>query len=198
MLIWGMQSSFQGTLPPQFEAIHARSEALGFNMPSDLHIGSLLRTLVSSKAGGQFLELGTGAGLSMSWMVEGMDADSKLITIDNDPTLSEVASSFFGEDKRVEVLCQDGTEWILSNRARRFDLIFADAWPGKYSELDETLAMLKPGGLYVIDDMLPQPNWPDGHAEKAAALRALLQQRTDFQFTNMDWSTGIILMTKKG
>jgi hypothetical protein len=30
--------------------------------------------------------------------------------------------------------------------------------------------MLKPGGLYVIDDMLPQPNWPEGHAAKAEVL----------------------------
>ncbi|MEO1452168.1 MAG: SAM-dependent methyltransferase, partial [Bacteroidota bacterium] len=73
----------------------------------------------------------------------------------------------------------------------------ADAWPGKYSELDETLAMIKPGGFYVVDDMLPQPNWPDGHAEKAAALFQTLQAQTDFSFTSMHWSTGIILMTKK-
>jgi hypothetical protein len=73
----------------------------------------------------------------------------------------------------------------------------SDAWPGKYSQLDEALAMLKPGGLYVIDDMLPQPNWPEGHAAKAEALIELLENRTDFNLTKMNWSTGVILMAKK-
>jgi hypothetical protein len=29
---------------------------------------------------------------------------------------------------------------------------------------------MKIGGFYVIDDMIPQPNWPDRHAEKSSAL----------------------------
>ncbi|MFB0907398.1 MAG: hypothetical protein QMB03_03790 [Spirosomataceae bacterium] len=57
----------------------------------------------------------------------------------------------------------DGSEWIKSYSGDKFDLIFADAWPGKYSELKETLNLLKVGGFYVIDDMTQQPNWPDGH-----------------------------------
>ena len=28
--------------------------------------------------------------------------------------------------------------------------------------------------MYVIDDMLPQPNWPEGHAAKVLNLRATL------------------------
>ena len=75
-------------------------------------------------------------------------------------------------------------------------MIFADAWPGKYSDLDETLALLKVGGMYVIDDMDPQPNWPEGHAEKAEKLVEALEKRTDFNMTKMNWSTGVILMTK--
>ena len=57
--------------------------------------------------------------------------------------------------------------------------------------------MLKPGGLYVIDDMLPQPNWPEGHAAKAEALIEILENRTDFHLTKLNWSTGVILMAKK-
>jgi len=32
----------------------------------------------------------------------------------------------------------------------------------KYTHLDDALALLKEGGLYVIDDMSPQANWPAG------------------------------------
>jgi len=78
-----------------------------------------------------------------------------------------------------------------------FDFIFADTWPGKYHQLDETLALLKPGGLYVIDDMLPQANWPAGHDVKAAALIAILEQRTDLTITKLNWASGLIIATKR-
>ena len=165
-------------------------------MPSDLYIGTLLKTLVASKPCGNFLELGTGIGLSLSWMVDGLDKFGKIISIDNDPELTGIVSTLFEQDSRVKILCQDGADFIKTFEGDRFDLIFADAWPGKYSELDETLSMLKVGGIYVIDDMDPQPNWPEGHAEKAEVLIEKLENRTDFTLTKMNWSTGIILMTK--
>ena len=76
------------------------------------------------------------------------------------------------------------------------DLIFADAWPGKYSHLDKTMSLIKIGGFYVIDDMKKQPNWPDGHEEKAKALVQILEQREDITITKMDWSTGLIVAVK--
>jgi len=49
--------------------------------------------------------------------------------------------------------------------------VFADALAGKYDGLSEALCVVKAGGFYVIDDMLPQPNWPDGHAPKSIGAR---------------------------
>jgi len=76
-------------------------------------------------------------------------------------------------------------------------LVFADAWPGKYSEIDEVLDLIKVGGFYVIDDMKTQPNWPEGHQDNVNKLIVYLEEREDFSLTKMDWSTGIIVMTKK-
>ena len=176
--------------------ILAKSIEIGFTMPSDLYIGSLLKTLISSKPNSNFLELGTGIGLFLSWMIDGMDAASELITIDNDPQLTDIAIDFFGSDDRVTIICTDGAEWIKSYRGDKFELIFADAWPGKYSEIDEVLALVKPGGFYVIDDMNAQPNWPEGHADKADHLIRYLENRDDFCITKMNWSTGIILAVR--
>jgi predicted O-methyltransferase YrrM len=63
--------------------------------------------------------------------------------------------------------------------------------------LDEALALLNPGGLYVIDDMLPQPNWPEGHAEKVAHLVATLEQREDFRLTKLSWASGVMLAVRR-
>ena len=166
-------------------------------MPSDIFIGTFLKTLITSKPASLILELGTGVGLSLAWMIEGLDEASKLISIDNDSTLIDIAKDHFGHDSRVELICEDGTTWLKNYQGSKFDLIFADAWPGKYSEIEEVLELINIGGFYVIDDMKTQPNWPEGHQDKVNNLIDYLESREDFSLTKMDWSTGIILMTKK-
>lgn len=183
-------------LPHAYNLILEESKQINFSMPSDLQTGSLLRTLVRSKPNGKFLELGTGTGLSLSWIVQGMDKHSHVISIDTEEKYLTIARHFFESDHRVSILRMDGEAWIIQNKGAQFDLIFADAWPGKYNTLDETLALLKVGGFYIIDDMLPQPNWPEGHAQKAEKLIQYLEGLDYIELTKLNWSTGIIIVTK--
>ena len=183
-------------IPLSFSIIKQDSENIHFSMPSDLQTGSLLRTLVTSKPNGSFLELGTGTGLSLSWIVEAMDNHSKVISIDNNDTYLNIAKKHFGTDSRITIICEDGIEWIKNNQDQKFDLIFADAWPGKYECLDETLSLLKNGGFYIIDDMLHQPNWPDGHQDNVDTLITYLDSKTDLKLTKLNWSTGLIIVVK--
>ncbi|MGB6153579.1 MAG: class I SAM-dependent methyltransferase [Pricia sp.] len=183
-------------IPTILPTIQRKSKEIGFAMPSDIYIGSFLKTLIASKPRGRFLELGTGIGLSLSWMLEGMDAASQLVTVDNDAELIEVAKVFFGSDPRLEIIYHEGSEWITSYGGEKFDLVFADAWPGKYSEIDEILDLVQLGGFYVIDDMSAQPNWPDGHQDNVDELVAYLENRTDFTLTKMEWSTGLIIAVR--
>jgi predicted O-methyltransferase YrrM len=183
-------------IPTIHAELERKSKEIGFTMPSDLHIGTLLKTLMSSKPAGRFLELGTGIGLSLSWMIDGMDVNSKLITVDNDPKLITIAKQYFGADKRVEIVGEDGTSWIQNYKGSKFDLVFADAWPGKYSEIDAILSMIQIGGFYIIDDMAIQPNWPEGHDKNVERLVAYLEKREDYNLTKMDWSTGVIIAVR--
>jgi predicted O-methyltransferase YrrM len=184
-------------IPAQYECISKATQSLSFPMASDLYTGSLLKTLAASKAGGRILELGTGSGLATSWILEGMDEDSKLISIDNNELLMSVAKQNL-KDKRIIFICADGYEWISKYNGSPFDLIFADAMPGKYDLFEETWSLLKPGGFYIIDDMLPQPNWPEGHATKVGELIIELENREDIFLTKLNWSTGIIIAVKTG
>ena len=183
-------------LPHCYNSILHESKEVNFSMPSDLKTGSLLRTLVSSKPCGKFLELGTGTGLSLSWIAEGMDKDSQVVSIDTEEKFLAIARRFFQSDPRVSIICMDGAAWIKQNRDSHLDLIFADAWPGKYNSLDETLAMLRIGGFYIIDDMLQQSNWPDGHPEKAQKLIEYLENLDYIQLTKLNWSTGVMIITR--
>lgn len=187
-------------LPKFYPEILAYTQELGFSMPSDTKIGSLLRTLAISKPAPRILDLGTGTGLSLCWLVDGMDDDGHVISIELDLKLPLIALQCFADDQRVEILVKDGAQWLENHERSEpfYDLIFADTWPGKYSHLDITLSLLRPGGFYVLDDMKPQPNWPEGHHEKALALERKLDAREDLFITKLDWSTGIMICVKKG
>ncbi|HRH51190.1 MAG TPA: class I SAM-dependent methyltransferase [Panacibacter sp.] len=182
-------------IPVQYEHISAATKKLSFNMSSDLYTGSLLKTLVASKLAGRILELGTGGGLATSWILEGMDQQSHLITVENNQVLIDIAKSQL-PDNRIEFICADGYEWLQNYSGEKFDLIFADAMPGKYDLFEETIALVKEGGFYIIDDMLPQLNWPEGHALKAEIFINELEKRRDIVLTKLNWSTGIIIVTK--
>jgi predicted O-methyltransferase YrrM len=183
-------------LPDTYSAILSQSKAIQFSMPSDLETGSLIRSLTASKPGGIFLDIGTGTGLSLSWMADGADAEATIISVDNNEHYQQIARSVFDGDSRVSVINADGATWLNSYRGPQFDLIFADAWPGKLECLDKALSLVKKGGFYLVDDLLPQANWPDGHQPNVDRLMETLQSRTDFVMTTLNWSTGLYLMTK--
>lgn len=192
-----MTEDIAQALPKAYLEIDAATKMSGFTMASEVLTCSLLRTLAASKPGAKFLELGTGTGLSTAWILDGMDAHSSLISIDHDARFLEIAQRFLGEDSRLNLVLTDGGEWVEQNKHRKFDYIFADTWHGKYLMLEHALSMLNKGGLYILDDMLPQPNWPEGHQEKALDLIARLEKRADLLLTKQVWATGIILAVKK-
>jgi predicted O-methyltransferase YrrM len=182
--------------PATISAILAESHEAGFNMLSEPLTCAFLRTLAASKPAGNFLELGSGTGLSTAWILDGMDAGSRLMTIDNDESLLQILRRHLGSDPRLTVVSGDGDELMPSLANQKFDFIFADAWPGKYRFLDETLSLIKPGGIYIIDDMLPQTNWPEGHDDKAKQLISDLEKRSNLRIVKMSWASGLILAIK--
>jgi predicted O-methyltransferase YrrM len=193
---WSMQPD---PLPPQLAELEEFTAAMGFTMASDRATGMLLRTLAASKPGGRLLELGTGTGLATAWLLQGMDPAAKLLSVDNDAAFQALAAHYCGDDPRLTLVLEDGDAVLerLNAAGERFDLIFADTWPGKYRLLDQTLDLLKPGAFYVVDDLLPQPNWPPNHGASVARFIASLQSRSDLWLCSLDWSTGLLVAAKR-
>lgn len=182
--------------PAALDAICVDAERVGFTLSSEPRTGALLRALAASKRGGQFLELGTGAGVGTAWLIDGMDSQSRLVSVDTDAKVQELARQHLGHDPRVTFHLGDGAAFLANAGDARFDLIYADAWPGKFSHLDRALALLKVGGIYFIDDLLPQANWPEGHAPKVAALIAGLEGRCDFVTAKLAWASGLMMVVR--
>ncbi|MEV6165561.1 class I SAM-dependent methyltransferase [Streptomyces sp. NPDC052052] len=169
---------------------------LGFEMSCEPSTGALLRTLAAAKPGGRILELGTGAGMSTAWLLAGMNEHAELLTVEQEGRLVEVARGQLGQDPRVSFVHGDAGELIGKLTGETFDLIFADTWAGKFEQLDETLELLAPGALYVVDDLLPQSTWPEGHGPRAEALAERLLTDERLTATRLDWSSGLIIATR--
>lgn len=183
--------------PEKSELIAIDAEAMGFKMSCDIETASFIRTLAASCKNGKLLELGTGAGISTSWILDGMDNESSLWTVELDEAIQSIAKKHLSTDERVRFYTMDGADFIKELANEKFDFIFADTWPGKFYCVDETLDLLKAGGLYIIDDLLPVPAWSEEHTNKVQDLINYLDAREDFMITKLNWSTGLIIAVKK-
>src|SRR6266487_5076201 len=98
--------------PAIVQDIDEATHTIGFTMGSDLLTGSLLRTLAATKPGGAILELGTGTGLASAWLLDGMDATARLITVDRDQQTPAVARRFLKCDARITFVTMEGSSFI--------------------------------------------------------------------------------------
>ncbi len=182
--------------PELLQAILSETAALGFTMASEPKTGALLAALAASKPGGRLLELGTGTGIGTAWLLSGMDRDARLDTVDVDEQAAAIARRHLSSDPRLAFHLVDGAAFLSRSPKAHYDLIYADAWPGKFSHLDDALSLLTLGGIYFIDDLLPQPNWSDGHAPKVTALIETLESKTGFLTAKLTWASGLMLVVR--
>ncbi len=191
-----MNDNGEHALSEQWAAIQQRSIAIGFDMPSDPRTAAILKLLAASKRGARILEIGTGTGLATAALLSGMTQDATLISVDNDERLQSVARAVLGEDRRVTFVLEDGLSYIRAQPPGSFDLVFADAMPGKYDDIDAALALVRPGGLYVGDDMLPQDNWPEGHQARVDELISHLKRLTGWTAACLGCGSGFVLAVR--
>ncbi|PBC71964.1 putative O-methyltransferase YrrM [Streptomyces sp. TLI_235] len=183
-------------LPPAVAVLRAAAAAHGFTMSCEERTGALLAALAAGRPGGRILELGTGVGEGTAWLLSGMDEAARLVSVELDGAVQALARAELADDPRVEFVAADGGVWLEEYRGEPFDLVFADTWPGKFTHLERALELVAPGGGYLIDDLLPLPDWP---AEHTAAVRRLvdhLTDRKDFRTVRLAWSTGLLMAVR--
>jgi predicted O-methyltransferase YrrM len=185
--------------PTVLKDLEEATKTIGFTMGSAHLTGSLLRTLAATKPGGQLLELGTGTGFSAAWMLDGMDSQSTLVSVDTNEQVTAIPRRYLDHDPRITFTTMDGRAFIDSmlQQGIRFDLIFADMPPGKFHHVDETLQLLKPGGLYIIDDLLLLTSWEEAYVMQVYKLLSMLEARQDLRITKLNWSSGLLVAVRR-
>jgi predicted O-methyltransferase YrrM len=123
----------------------------------DAEVGALLRVLATSVGASRILEIGTAIGYSGIWLARALPAGGMLVTLELDEDRAREARDNFaraGVSDRVSVVVGDA-RLKIAKVSGPFDLIFQDGDKKLYSPLlDRLVALLRPGGLLVTDNVL--------------------------------------------
>lgn len=123
----------------------------------DAEVGALLRVLAVAAGATRILEIGTAVGYSGIWLAGALPPGGMLTTMEmNEARAQEARENFAraGLSDRVTLIVGDATLKI-AKVAGPFDLVFLDTDKRLYGPLlDRLVALLRPGGLLVTDNVL--------------------------------------------
>ncbi|WP_375496626.1 O-methyltransferase [uncultured Jatrophihabitans sp.] len=148
-------------------AARARARELGCT-PIGPAGAATLRVLAAAAGARAIVEVGTGAGVSGLYLLDGMAADGVLTTIDVEGEHQRAAKEAFGEAQaapgRYRLINGSAAEVLPRLRDAAYDLVFVDADPSAYEfYFEQALRLLRPGGIVAFDDVL----WHDRVADPA-------------------------------
>ena len=141
---------------PVLDEIAQANETRGLPL-IDAEVGALLRVLATAVGATRVLEIGTAVGYSGIWLASALPPAGTLFTMEMNAERAQEARENFaraGVADRVSVIVGDAS-LKLAKVAGPFDLIFQDGPKPLYSAmLDRLVALLRPGGLLVTDNVL--------------------------------------------
>ena len=184
-------------LPSSVVAAQARAEQLGFELSSEPEVGRLIACLAQTvPAGGRILEIGTGAGVGLAWIVHGLGnrSDVEVITVEVDGELAAQVRAA-GWPEWVSIVEGDGAE--LVGTLGSFDLIFPDAPGGKIFKLRKTVAALRPGGVLLVDDMDLSRHADPELRNALASVRERLLDHPDLICAELPFASGVIVASRR-
>jgi predicted O-methyltransferase YrrM len=145
--------------------------------------GAVLRFLAASIQARSVVEIGTGAGVSGTWLLRGMAGDGMLTSIDLEAEHQRVAKQTFASagfaNSRVRLISGRALEVLPRLSDGAYDLVFIDAAKSEYAGyLVEAKRLLRPGGIVAIDNALWHGRVADPSSRDAdtVGIRELLRQ----------------------
>jgi len=184
-------------LPGSVMAAYERAARSGFRLACEADVGRLLAALAAAvPSGGRVLEIGTGVGVGLAWLVHGLGArrDVEVVTVELDDELQRTALSA-PWPPWVRFESGDGAEVV--GRLGQFDLIFPDAPGGKIFKLRRTVAALRPGGVLVVDDMDLTRHDDEQLRSALAVVRHRLLGNVDLVCAELGFGSGVIVAVKR-
>lgn len=185
------------SVPSVVATADERAALAGFELSCGRHVGRYLAVLAAAvPPGGRALELGSGLGVGLAWLVHGLGVrhDVEVVSVEMDSTLH---ARLIEEPRPDFVRCLHGDAVELLPTLGSFDLIFADAQGGKWDRLDLTIDALSPGGVLVVDDMTPDEWMSAEHEVNTAMVARTLLGHPQLVAAEMAFGSGVITATKR-
>ena len=119
--------------------------------------GALLRLLVKVTKAKRILEIGTFTGYSSLVMAEGLPEDGEIITLDKDPSSTEIAKKYWQmspHGEKIKLILGDAFD-SLKKISGQFDMVFIDAHKPDYIKYwEDCIDKVRCGGLIIADNVL--------------------------------------------
>ena len=161
---------FPGDIEKYIENNSSEEPELLKNLNRETHLKAMMPRMLSGHIQGRFLsmisniirplnilEFGTYTGYATLCLADGLKPEGKLITIDNNPLIVDLANKYFeasGKSDNIEFRFGNALE-ILEEIDINFDLIFIDADKLNYSNYYKaTLPKLNKEGIILADNVL--------------------------------------------
>lgn len=166
---------------PVLLAARERADDLGAE-PIPAAVGAMLSIYAQMLGARTVVEIGTGAGVSGLWLLDGMRADGTLTTIDSEPEHQRAARDAFRSagigSSRTRLINGTALDVLPRLADGGYDLVFADCTPIDYPLfVPHVVRLLRPGGAVVFHHALLDGRVADGgqHDPETVAVRAAAQ-----------------------
>ena len=173
------------TEPEVIETARRRGDELGC-VPVGVGVGAALRTIAASTGARAVVEIGTGAGVSGLWLMEGMPADGILTTIDIEAVHQRAAKEAYAAagiaHQRTRVITGRALDVLDRMTDGAYDLVLVDGEKAEYPDyVVQATRLLRAGGVMVVDHMLGRDRVADPAArdEETRTLRDLGKSMRD-------------------
>lgn len=157
MASWSYAEDFV-SVPPHIDQANREGAEMG-SAPVKPAVGSTLRLLAAANQAKHAVEIGTGAGASGLWLLEGMADSGILTTIDIEPGVTSVARRTFRNagipSQRTRLINGDANSVLPRLTDAAYDLIFIDADVESFEHyVEQAIRLMRRGGVLLIDNML--------------------------------------------
>lgn len=192
--------------PVHIQAARREGEHLGAT-PVTPAAGATLRMLAATTSARTVVEIGTGAGCSGLWLLDGMPHDGVLTTIDISMEHQRAARQAYQRaghaPQRTRIISGSALTVLPRLADHAYDLVLVDGEKDEYpAYVEQALRIVRPGGVVVLDNML----WHDRVADPAVrdettmTLRSLAKRLRDddeLMTTLMPVGDGLLVAVKR-
>ena len=169
--------------------------------------GSIVRTLAAAIDAKNVVEIGTGAGVSALWLLDGMSAEGVLTSVDIEAEHQLIAKDAIAQagiaPNRVRLINGRAGEVLDRLTESAYDIVLIAGKPLELSDhIARALTLLRTGGLLIIDralwnDKLADPAQRDPDTVAMRSAMETLASSEEFIGSLLPVGGGLLVAVKK-